>query len=371
MSLAAATEENEYLVVVGMNRPRLNKIISLVDEKRSTHNESISDTSSGENDALSSLGGAKKVPAKLVQCLAAMDSYEDENGNSVRYLSSVVYHDGSPMTEFFDDVSFRESLRSVMLVGYEWQDGDTSKIESYFKANQLEVEVKCVTPNPEFDNLQQEMEAFKNLDNERKEQCLADGSMGPSKMAKLIVEAMNTIENEKIQEARLAAAKADEERLAMAMQEASDSAVEVTAEPPKPQHEPADPKLPRYACRMCRTVLFGENHMAQDHVQNLHSFKYNSRSSGKAMCQSVFCSDDVLEWLSPSGADAEGKLACPKCSNKIGHWNWAGAQCSCGTWVTPAIQVPLSKVDILKPEMDIRQGSVALAGIINPIFTTS
>lgn len=26
-----------------------------------------------------------------------------------------------------------------------------------------------------------------------------------------------------------------------------------------------------------------------------------------------------------------------------------GAQCSCGTWLTPAIQVPLSKVDIVNP----------------------
>jgi dual specificity phosphatase 12 len=49
-------------------------------------------------------------------------------------------------------------------------------------------------------------------------------------------------------------------------------------------------------------------------------------------------------------SDTEGKLACPKCSCKVGQWNWSGAQCSCGSWVTPAIQVPLSRVDKIFPQ---------------------
>lgn len=29
---------------------------------------------------------------------------------------------------------------------------------------------------------------------------------------------------------------------------------------------------------------------------------------------------------------------------QIGSWNWAGSQCSCGQWVAPAMQFPMSKV---------------------------
>jgi hypothetical protein len=31
-------------------------------------------------------------------------------------------------------------------------------------------------------------------------------------------------------------------------------------------------------------------------------------------------------------------------SLQIGSWNWAGSQCSCGQWVAPAMQFPMSKV---------------------------
>lgn len=43
--------------------------------------------------------------------------------------------------------------------------------------------------------------------------------------------------------------------------------------------------------------------------------------------------------------DIEGKICCPKCSARLGSYNWAGAQCSCGAWVAPAVQVIKSKVD--------------------------
>jgi hypothetical protein len=71
----------------------------------------------------------------------------------------------------------------------------------------------------------------------------------------------------------------------------------------------------------------------------------------------------------PDLVDREGKLSCPsaKCGAKvppppplfhspslpllnvalllqIGSWNWAGSQCSCGQWVAPAMQFPMSKV---------------------------
>ena len=36
-------------------------------------------------------------------------------------------------------------------------------------------------------------------------------------------------------------------------------------------------------------------------------------------------------------------------SLQIGSWNWAGSQCSCGQWVAPAMQFPMSKVALALP----------------------
>lgn len=320
---------NKYLVVVGMNRPKLNKIISLVDERQ---------TNRSMDEQLS-------LSVTVVPCLAAMGSYNDANGNSVRYLSNVIYHDGSPMTKYFDDESFRDNLDSVLLVGYEWQDKDDEKIKGYFLANQLDVPIKSVDPNPEFQSLHEEMEAFKILDDETKNVCLTNGSMGPGKMAKAIIDAVIQIETSKTEENQQELEEAAQE---VEHQPEETEKVDTTSAALSNRPEPADPNRPRYACRICRTILFGENHLAQDHVQNLHSFK-KPGSTPSALCQSLFCSDEVLQWLSPSGEEIEGRLTCPRCSHKIGHWKWAGAQCSCGTWVTPAIQIPSSKVDVVAP----------------------
>lgn len=340
-------ESKKYLVVVGMNRPRLNKIISLVDERQPPQ-------SSIENNQAS-------LSTTVVPCLAAMSSYKDENGNSIRYLSNVIYHDGSPMTKYFDDPAFRDNLDSVLLVGYEWQDQDDEKIKGYFLANQLDVLVKSVDPNPEFQSLHEEMEAFKILDDESKDVCLTNGTMGPGKMAKAIIDAIAQIENSKAEEIQQAL---EEAAPAEQIPEEADK-VDSTSQEQTNQREPPDPNRPRYACRICRTILFGENHLAQDHVQNLHSFK-KFGSTPSAMCQSLFCSDEVLQWLSPSGEEIEGKLTCPRCSHKIGHWKWAGAQCSCGTWVTPAIQIPVSKVDIVAPTFDSKPIAYVGVGVSSP-----
>jgi len=350
--------ETKFLVVIGMNRPRLHKITALVEERQSA-----------------AVAVEAPLRVSVVPCLAAMGSYEDENGNSVRYLSNVVYHDGSPMTIYFDDETFRENLHSALLVGYEWHDGDDDKIRGYFQANQLEISsVECVKPNAAFENLQDEMEAFKNLDEEAKQRGLLDGTMGPGKMAKAIVDVIHHIQNSKAEEVQRQNEEAERAAHLLAEAEATSSAADESPVPTQPQHEPADQDRPRYACRMCRTILFGENHLAQDHVQNRHSFK-KAMNGGKrattpaAACQSIFCSDDVLQWLSPSGQDIEGKLTCPRCSHKIGHWKWAGAQCSCGTWVTPAIQIPVSKVDIIAPASTENDGP--LVGIVKPIILSS
>jgi dual specificity phosphatase 12 len=138
-----------------------------------------------------------------------------------------------------------------------------------------------------------------------------------------------------------------------------------------------DQKSTSYACRMCRTVLIGQNHLVE-HRQNEHSFNIYRTKQVQihgAPCQSLFCNEDVLEWLVSSNnpqeeeedqTDIEGRLSCSKCSVKVGHWNWSGAQCSCGTWVVPAIQINLSKVDVIIPESE--RAKVYTPTIVMPVL---
>ncbi|KAJ1021692.1 hypothetical protein NDA16_003828 [Ustilago loliicola] len=69
------------------------------------------------------------------------------------------------------------------------------------------------------------------------------------------------------------------------------------------------------------------------------------------MLKSPTCSSYFIEpmaWMSDlSGGQVTGRLNCPspKCGVKLGSWDWAGMQCGCGSWVTPAFALHRSKVD--------------------------
>ena len=41
-------------------------------------------------------------------------------------------------------------------------------------------------------------------------------------------------------------------------------------------------------------------------------------------------------------------IKCKKCSLKLGEFFSKGTQCSCGSWVVPAVQIVKSKVDKIK-----------------------
>jgi dual specificity phosphatase 12 len=58
-----------------------------------------------------------------------------------------------------------------------------------------------------------------------------------------------------------------------------------------------------------------------------------------------------MAWMAPLVEEGhlQGKLCCPNCSSRFGNFNWAGLQCSCGCWVTPAFQVNVSRIDCMPP----------------------
>ncbi|GAA6060495.1 hypothetical protein JCM10212_007126 [Sporobolomyces blumeae] len=77
-----------------------------------------------------------------------------------------------------------------------------------------------------------------------------------------------------------------------------------------------------------------------------------SMNSSEPLLSSHVCSSyfvEPLSWMSgilETGALA-GKITCPnsKCGAKLGNFDWAGNQCSCGAWVCPGFALSVSRVD--------------------------
>ncbi len=122
-----------------------------------------------------------------------------------------------------------------------------------------------------------------------------------------------------------------------------------------------------YACRMCRQTLFCSNEL-ELHQHGRQKFTHKQRKGervggGPAGCQSVFLAEKPA-WMNGSQVEGENsdnptspssdssaievKIICPRlrCRARLGTLRWTGSQCSCGTWVTPAFQFPLSKLDV-------------------------
>lgn len=140
-------------------------------------------------------------------------------------------------------------------------------------------------------------------------------------------------------------------------------------------HPSQDPNMELvYCCRRCRTPLFRPSHLSA-HEPGLHHFSYHRVSkdvanagdisqSGHARlganpseitaldepsrpkCTSYFL-EDSLQWMKDVIGEVENKLTCPnkKCNARLGSLKWAGSQCSCGTWVSPAIQLNKTSCD--------------------------
>jgi hypothetical protein len=145
-----------------------------------------------------------------------------------------------------------------------------------------------------------------------------------------------------------------------------------------PAHDPAFELI--YCCRKCRGPLFRPSNLVE-HAVGRHSFSYRrtakdiaahdgdaaraghaprawggeaeggeeegpSSSSSSRACTSFFL-EEALQWMKAAAEDVEGKLTCPhgSCGARLGMLRWAGGQCSCGTWVCPALQLNKSAID--------------------------
>ena len=117
-----------------------------------------------------------------------------------------------------------------------------------------------------------------------------------------------------------------------------------------------------FTCRRCRGPLFRAAHVTS-HEVGVHRFsrhRLNKDAAAgslapprggaddglrdEAACTSFFLAE-ALAWMRGASEGVEGKLNCPCCAARVGTLRWAGAQCSCGTWVTPAVQIARKAVD--------------------------
>jgi len=240
--------------------------------------------------------------------------------------------------------------------------------------------IQCLQPNAGYASMKEENEAYRQFNDDEREEAVSNGTLfGPGKMVAFVREVARGAIRQRWDEEFTEY----ERKLHILPEEAQQqtyftnegtslSADDVTADDvtmPREevaqctatQHHTPNIEHTRYACKICRTPLFGEEDLEDPpHGQLLHNFRKNKKmykvgyggGGGYAgPCQNHFIARP-LAWMDDGGCCAggmEGKLHCPKCKAKVGHYSWTGAQCSCGTWVTPAIMVPLSRVDEMRP----------------------
>jgi len=107
-------------------------------------------------------------------------------------------------------------------------------------------------------------------------------------------------------------------------------------------------------CRKCsRLLVLSEHIIPHEHGAGARAFGvHKQRKGGLDNAAAVACSSLFVEpiaWMRDAMHDGSvsGKLSCPKCSGRLGAFNWSGEQCSCGSWVTPAFQLHIGRVDVL------------------------
>ncbi len=103
-----------------------------------------------------------------------------------------------------------------------------------------------------------------------------------------------------------------------------------------------------YRCRGCREVIFtSDNVMPHTSGEGQTAFSWYRRDRScnieETTCNTLHL--EPMTWMGIVGNyEVQGKLKC-SCGQKLGSFHWAGMQCSCGAWVTPAFAVGKSKVD--------------------------
>ncbi|MCL7034571.1 hypothetical protein MKW94_008634 [Papaver nudicaule] len=104
-----------------------------------------------------------------------------------------------------------------------------------------------------------------------------------------------------------------------------------------------------YRCRKCRRIVAAEeNVVTHKPGAGEKCFKWKKRSEETdepPRCSSIFV--EPMKWMEDlvQEGSIEEKLLCVGCKGRLGSFNWAGMQCSCGSWVNPAFQLHKNRID--------------------------
>ena len=167
-------------------------------------------------------------------------------------------------------------------------------------------------------------------------------------------------------------------------------------QPAAPAPAPAAALRPavHFRCRRCRAVLCrGDQLEDPPHEEGRHAFSHHRRrkeglqaaaagggggasdaaaaapataAAAQPACTSIFLAE-ALQWMRAASLDpVEGKLLCFGCGARVGALRWAGSQCSCGTWVCPAVQLYRSCLDDIVQQPFAQQLAPAAESNTNP-----
>lgn len=114
-----------------------------------------------------------------------------------------------------------------------------------------------------------------------------------------------------------------------------------------PEEQVAHPGV-IYRCKKCRRMVATQEYVVTHDVgQGERCFlrrKSYHVDEKEPECACIFV--EPMKWMQ---AVEEGyvsnKLWCMGCKTRLGSFNWAGMQCTCGAWVIPAFQLLKSRTD--------------------------
>ena len=354
--------------IIGSHRVRVDKVLSLL------ANQPTLVDYDDEPDK-------RQIHVEYVPCVATFGSYEGEDGNPVKYLMKIE-NNGASLAQFFDEVVDEKNEKNVRIpgiaafvMGCGIEPEDVSLISSFINlitgkaeaTDDEKVVVKCAEPNDGYSSMKEETIAYKNLSPSEKEEVTKAQIIGPGKMVKLAID----LAKECLPRSKKALAKEKQEQDAKKVQVVQQKEEKEPQPPPMPKEY--NPNTKRFACKMCRTILCNEDDLEDPpHTVSQHTFSSRKTKSGANVnsnlgnrCQSIFLADG-LDWMGDISLSHEGKIICPKCNGKLGIFKWHGTQCSCGTWVTPAIMIHKSRIDELPSETD-RQNLDPLRHLTSPL----
>eukprot|EP00978_Attheya_sp_CCMP212_P014750 scaffold37747_cov46-Attheya_sp.AAC.3 len=345
------------VAVVGAHRIRVAKVVSLLCADESATHLPIPSTS----------GQGKTVFVEYLPCVATFDSYDGEDGKSVRYLAKVEYHGsnngtnikGASLAPFFDEdeeidnANFGNKLKLslnripafALGVGIGSEE-DVSLVQNFVSslsggigtdgpaAGKPKFLLQCVQPNSGYSSMKEENDAYKNLGPEEKEEATRNGTIGPGKMAgfakqvaiKTLERAFGvTDENNKSEQADSSDAQMNQDT-----ELNRDTPVAATTVELKSAAIMGEQNETQFACKRCRSILFRESDL-EDPPHSKSRQDFSKKKGGcyggggvSGDCESAFLAGG-LDWMGDVSA-GEGKFNCPKCKSKLGQWKWSGAQ---------------------------------------------